>query len=109
MSSLHVFSAACMLSRLSTHAVASLLLTLPLSLVKKQYVKALQALKQLEDKQQALIENSNAVLCSPSLGTAGGSSSMRPPLETRHHPNQQLPAQQALEHQQAPPKQPSQV
>ena len=41
MSSLHVFSAACMLSRLSTHAVASLLLTLPLSLVKKQYVKAL--------------------------------------------------------------------
>ena len=69
----------------------------------------MQALKQAGEQQQQLVENADAVAASAS-GAAGVSSISRPPLVTRHAPNQQLPAQPALEQQPAAlQQQPSQV
>lgn len=59
----------------------------------------MQALKQQEGKQQALVEKASAA--NYSINDMVGAISSRPPLVTRHAPNQQLPAQPALEQQQA--------
>ena len=65
-----------------------------------------QALKQLESKQQAIVEKAAGAVCSSVTGPVGSDS--RPPLVTRHAPNQQ---QSFLDQQQQPAlqQQPSRV
>ena len=71
-----------------------------------QLLSLAQALKQLESKQQAIVEKAAGKVCSSVTGAVGSDS--RPPLVTRHAPNQQP---SLLDQQQRPAlqQQPSQV